>query len=71
MPEPMIAISALALALATTCEAPDGGSPLSGCEPETPIVEAPPPTRVFLGVDCSKSFTVSLPDDAFTECESE
>ena len=71
MPEPMIAISALALAVVTTCEAPDGGALLSGCEPETPIVEAPPPARVFFGVDCSKPFTVSLPDDVLTECESE
>ena len=62
-------LPALALAAAMTCEAPDGGALPSECEPETPIVEAPPPTRVFLGVDCSKPFIVGLPDDVLTECD--
>ena len=69
--ESMIALSALALAAAMTCEAPDGGALPSECEPEPPIVEAPPPTRVFLGADCTEPFTVSLPDDVLTECEGE
>ena len=29
------------------------------------------PTRIFLGVDCTEPFTVSLPDDVLTECEGE
>ena len=28
-----------------------------------------PPARVELGVDCTEPFTVSLPDDVLTECE--
>ena len=31
----------------------------------------PAPEPVFLGVDCSQVFTVSLPDDVLTECEGE
>ena len=27
------------------------------------------PTRIFLGVDCTKPLTISLPDDVLTECE--
>ena len=29
------------------------------------------PTTIFLGVDCTEPFTVSLPDDVLTECEGE
>ena len=29
------------------------------------------PTRIFLGVDCTEPFAVSLPDDVLTECEGE
>lgn len=65
-------IPALALAATMTCEAePDGDAPQPECEPEPPIIEAPPPTRVFMGVDCTKPFIVGLPDDVLTECEGE
>ena len=37
--------------------------------PETVEPVKPEPIRVFLGVDCSKPFTISLPDDVLTECE--
>ena len=29
------------------------------------------PTRIFLGVDCTKPLTISLPADVLTECEGE
>ncbi len=61
----------LLLAAAMTCEAPDGGPPPSECESESPIIEKAPPTRVILGVDCTKPLTISLPDDVLTECETE
>lgn len=51
-------ISAIAMAwTVTTAPAPEP-------EPE-------PVQRVYLGVDCTKPFTVSLPDDVLTECEEE
>lgn len=36
-----------------------------------PEPEPEPVQRVYLGVDCSKPFMVSLPDDVLTECERE
>ena len=61
-------LPALALAAAMTCEAAPNGSAIQ-YEPEFPIIGAPPPEPVELGVDCTKPFTVSLPDDVLTECE--
>ena len=38
-------------------------------EPEAP--PEPPQERVFLGVNCTKPLTISLPGDVLTECETE
>ena len=69
----MRGIMGVAATAAILLAAPGGGTfhPCPECEPEAPIIEEPRqgPTRVFLGVDCTEPFTVSLPDDVLTECE--
>ena len=69
----MRAIMGVAATAAILLAAPGGGTfhPCPECEPEASIIEEPRqgPTRVFLGVDCTKPLTVSLPDDVLTECE--
>lgn len=55
-------LASLVLAAAVTA----GDAP-----PAEPAAEQAAPAPVYLGVDCSKPLTVSLPDDVLTECEGE
>lgn len=45
-----------------------GAAPVSDV-PAEPEPQPEPVYRVWLGVDCTKPFMVSLPDDVLTECE--
>lgn len=60
---------AVALAAASAALAQESGAPEPAENPPTSDSPPDPPHRVWLGVDCSELFVVSLPDDVLTECE--
>ena len=49
----------------------DCSEPLEIVGTAKPEPEPPAPVRVYLGIDCNKPVTISLPDNVLTECETE